>query len=77
MRLKMLITIPILVFGSFLIPQADAQEIMELDAIVVEGRIQRPQASYILQRASVDFGINAKRKSFVSKIVESINTEPF
>ncbi len=58
-------------------PPADAQAIMELDAIVVEGRIQRPQATYIINRASADFGIQAKRRSFVDKIVVTIEKEPF
>ena len=56
---------------------AHAQSILELDAIVVEGRIQRPQASYIIKRASIDFGIQAKRQSFVDRIVESIEGDPF
>lgn len=54
-----------------------SQSVMELDAIVVEGRIQRPQASYIIQRASLDFGIQAKRRSFVGKIVTTIENDPF
>ncbi len=54
-----------------------AQSVMELDAIVVEGRVQRPQASYIIQRSSLDFGIQAKRRSFVDKIVKSIDGDPF
>ena len=54
-----------------------AQPVMELDAIVVEGRVQRPQASYIIQRASLEFGIQAKRRSFVSKIVNTIEDQPF
>lgn len=49
----------------------------ELDSIVIEGRIMRPQASYIIQRANVDFGLNAKKRSFVNKIVQSIEEEPF
>lgn len=55
---------------------ARAQE-GELDSIVIEGRIMRPQASYIIQRANVDFGLNAKKRSFVNKIVQSIEDEPF
>ncbi len=54
-----------------------AQSVMELDAIVVEGRVQRPQASYIIQRSSLDFGIQAKRRSFVDKIVKSLEGDPF
>ena len=60
-----------------LAPSSFAQSIMELDAIVVEGRIQRPQASYIIQRSSLDFGIQAKRRSFVDKIVKTIDEKPF
>lgn len=56
---------------------AYGQNILEMDAMVVEGRIQRPQASYILQRANLDFGITAKKKSFVNEIVKTIEKEPF
>jgi hypothetical protein len=48
-----------------------------LDSIVVEGRILRPQAAYIISRANVEFGIEAKRKNFVSKIESSIDEAPF
>ena len=69
----------IALFGCIfcLAPSSSAQSIMELDAIVVEGRIQRPQASYIIQRASLDLGIQAKRRSFVEKIVKTIDEKPF
>jgi hypothetical protein len=50
---------------------------IELDALIVEGQIQRPQAVYIIQRANLDFGAEAKRKSFVGKIRETIDQEPF
>lgn len=54
---------------------AAAQDV-ELDAIVIEGRIMRPQASYIIQRANVDFGISAKKRSFIAKIEQSVEEEP-
>jgi hypothetical protein len=50
---------------------------IELDAMIVQGQIQRPQAVYIIQRANLDFGADAKRKSFVSKIQETIEGDPF
>ncbi|NLH49868.1 MAG: hypothetical protein GX444_14905 [Myxococcales bacterium] len=56
---------------------AAAQNYMELDPIVVEGQIQRPEASYIIQRANLDFGIIAKKRSFIYKIEESIDGAPF
>ena len=57
--------------------KANAQSVLELDAIVVEGKIQRPQASYIIQRASLDFGMQAKRRSFINKIPETIESDIF
>jgi len=49
----------------------------EYDPIVVEGRIQRPHAFYILQRATMEFGLQAKRRSFIPLIERSIEQAPF
>lgn len=54
-----------------------AQETSAEASIVIEGRILRPQASYIIQRANIDFGIAVKKRSFVHKIGASINKAPF
>lgn len=70
-----------LVSLGFLMPLSGEAQIrsayIELDALIVEGQIQRPQAVYIIQRASLDFGAQAKRKSFVHKIKDSIFEDPF
>jgi predicted small secreted protein len=49
----------------------------DYEPIVVEGRIQRPHAFYILQRASMEFGLQAKRRSFIRAIEHSIEQAPF
>jgi len=56
---------------------AAAQNFLELDPIVVEGEIQRPQAAYIIQRASLEFGLQAKKMSFIYLIEQSIELAPF
>jgi len=57
---------------------AVAQDSAEDDStIVIEGRILRPQASYIIQRANVDFGAGMKKKSFIHKIEASLDNKPF
>lgn len=56
---------------------ASAQAYIELDPIVVEGQIQRPEAAYIIQRAQLEFGMQAKKRSFLYKIEESIEAAPF
>jgi hypothetical protein len=63
--------------------RAQAQEkqrprkVLKLDVITVEGRIQKPQAFYILQRSNLNFGQLEKSESFVPKIVQSVSQDPF
>jgi hypothetical protein len=53
------------------------RKVIRLEAIKVEGRIQKPQAFYILQRSNLNFeGLELKR-SFLPKIVKSVEKEPF
>jgi hypothetical protein len=57
--------------------QPRLRKVLKLDVITVEGRIQKPQAFYILQRSSLNFGDLEKNETFVPKIVQSVNHEPF
>jgi hypothetical protein len=57
--------------------QPRLRKVLKLDVITVEGRIQKPQAFYILQRSSLNFGDLEKSETFVPKIVQSVNHEPF
>jgi hypothetical protein len=53
------------------------KKVIRLDAITVEGRIQKPQAFYILQRSNLNFGELNESESFVPKVVKSVEKEPF
>ncbi len=53
------------------------RKVLKLDIITVEGRIQKPQAFYILQRSSLNFGQLEKSESFVPKILQSVTQDPF
>jgi hypothetical protein len=50
---------------------------IRLDEISVEGRIQKPQAFYILQRSNLNFGELERTETFLPKIVQSVNHDPF
>lgn len=60
-------------------PGADnkKRKIIRLDAITVEGRIQKPQAFYILQRSSLNFDELNRGESFVPKVAKSVEKSPF
>ena len=57
--------------------ETSKKKVIRLDAITVEGRIQKPQAFYILQRSNPSFDELHPPESFVPKVVESVEKEPF
>ena len=66
--------------AMLLLSQAPVQKkkkIIRLDAITVEGRIQKPQAFYILQRSNLNFDELNREESFLPKVVKSVDKEPF
>jgi hypothetical protein len=53
------------------------KKVIRLEAITVEGRIQKPQAFYILQRSNLSFDDLNQSESFVSKIAHTVEKDPF
>jgi hypothetical protein len=66
-----------LIGGLGLPASAGKRKVIRLEAIKVEGRIQKPQAFYILQRSNLNFESLELKKSFIPKIIESVEKEPF
>ena len=65
------------------VPSASAQQqnrqprVIELEEIQIEGRVQKPNAFYILNRSNLGYEVLDLRTSFVRDIVESVRHEPF
>jgi len=57
--------------------QAKKKVYLEFEAAVVEGRVQRPEAVYIIQRAGLDFATQVRKESFLNEITESVGKKPF
>ena len=53
------------------------RKVIKLEAITVEGRIQKPQAFYILQRSNLNFEELNRTESFLNKVFKSIERDPF
>jgi hypothetical protein len=45
--------------------------------IVIEGRIQKPEAFYVLQKSSINYDWHELKKDFVPKILDSVTKAPF
>ena len=56
---------------------AKKKKVIRLDAITVEGHIQKPQAFYVLSRSNLNFDELNKAESFTPKVVKSVEKEPF
>lgn len=54
-----------------------APHVITLDEFRIEGRVQRPNAFYILNRSSIGYQVLDLRTSFVREIIRSVRGEPF
>ena len=69
------LAVPALAFGQA--APAKKKKVIRLDAITVEGRIQKPQAFYILQRSQLNFDELNRPESFLTKVEKSVEKDAF
>jgi hypothetical protein len=53
------------------------KRVIRLEEITVEGRIQKPQAFYILPRSNLDYEALERKESFLGEIEASLHHDPF
>ena len=57
---------------------ASGQKIFRItEGIVVEGRIQKPNAFYVLQRSTMDYDWESLKQDFIPKILNATTKHPF
>jgi hypothetical protein len=54
-----------------------APKVIQLEEIKIEGRVQKPNAFYILNRSNLGYEVYDLRTSFVRSIVRSVQSTPF
>jgi len=54
-----------------------APTIQELEEMVIEGKIQKPEVFYILSRGETRYKLPIRKESFVDRIVQSVEKNPF
>lgn len=73
----------ILAVWCLTVPTARAQskkrqpKVIQLEEIRIEGRVQKPNAFYILNRSQLGYEVMDLRTSFLKKIVRETHKEPF
>ena len=57
---------------------ASGQKIFRItEGIVVEGKIQKPNAFYVLQRSTMDYDWESLKEGFLPKILQATGKHPF
>ena len=51
--------------------------VIRLEEITIEGRVQKPNAFYVLQRSSLGFEQREAEESFIEDVVRSVDGAPF
>jgi hypothetical protein len=58
--------------------KAAPRKVVRLEEMRVEGRVQKPQAMFVMPRANVDSGAEPDRaESFLSKTQDALQQDPF
>jgi hypothetical protein len=58
-------------------PKKRRPRVIQLEEIVIEGRVQKPNAFYILNRSNLGYEVLELRTSFLREVVKSVQEEPF
>ena len=51
--------------------------VIQLDEIRIEGRVQKPNAFYILNRSNLGYEVLDLRTSFLREVIRSVRRDPF
>jgi hypothetical protein len=57
--------------------KARAPKVIQLEEIKIEGRVQKPNAFYILNRSNIGYEVMELRTTFLQEVVRSVRREPF
>jgi hypothetical protein len=57
--------------------KAAPRKILRLEEMKVEGRIQKPQAMFLMPRANLNYGELDRSEPFLPKIVQDLQKAPF
>lgn len=74
---RSLLVIAALVLAASAAGAQQKRKVVRLEEIAVEGRIQKPQAFYILQRSNLNYESTERSESFLDRITDSVRKDPF
>lgn len=58
-------------------PRKKAPRVIELEAMVIEGKVAKPQVFYVLGRSRIAYENLKMRRTFVDRIIKGAKKNPF
>jgi hypothetical protein len=87
MRLRVLVTVSAAVLTVLASParaqsaagkrKATPRKILRLEEMKVEGRIQKPQAMFLMPRATLSYGELERTEPLLPKVTKAVEKDPF
>lgn len=72
------LTVALIAAGTLISGSAFAQQgVINLDETVIKGRIEKPEAFYILQHAQLNYEKLKPKQSFIPELLETVDEKPF
>jgi hypothetical protein len=86
-RVRALVALSAAVLTIFAVPaqaqsaadkkKAAPRKILRLEEMKVEGRIQKPQAMFLMPRATLNYGDLDRSEPFLPKVTKAVEKQPF
>jgi hypothetical protein len=86
-RVRVLVALSAAVLTIFAVPasaqsaadkkKAAPRKILRLEEMKVEGRIQKPQAMFLMPRATLSYGDLDRSEPFLPKVSKAVEKDPF
>ena len=74
---RVILAIAVLGLAGGAVAQERGRKKITLDDLVIEGNIQKPEAFFILPRTNLNFADLERREDLKSRIIKSVEKEPF
>ena len=58
-------------------PARRGPRVIQLEEIRIEGRVQKPNAFYILNRSNLGYEVLDLRTSFIREVIRTVQRDPF
>jgi hypothetical protein len=77
LRIAAVVLLTSLTSVAFAVPRGKPSKVIELEEMIIEGKVAKPQVFYVLGRSTIRYEGLRLDQSFVTRIVATVRKNPF